>query len=85
MSKLDDIIEIIGAVIHETSIDDVDKIVVKDITTLLAVLPDTYILVEWPESQELMEEEWFDDEAVLDVDCKFGDSAYFVPLKRVLK
>lgn len=41
-----------------------------------------YIIVQWPESQELMEQEWFDecvlinDEAMLD---KVGSSAYFVP------
>lgn len=43
---------------------------------------DEYIIVEWPESQELMEQEWFDecvlinDETMLD---KVGNSAYFVP------
>lgn len=36
---------------------------------------DKYILVPWPESQELMEEEWFDK-------CILGDnSSYFVPEK----
>lgn len=41
-----------------------------------------YVIVTWPESQELMEQEWFDecvlinDEYMLD---KVGGSAYFVP------
>jgi hypothetical protein len=39
-----------------------------------------YVLIEWPFSQELMEEDWFLDEAVLHSE---KDSAYFVPLKRV--
>lgn len=42
----------------------------------------TYVLVQWPETQELMDKEWFDEEASL-ADCeKFGNSAYFIPQKR---
>ena len=37
-----------------------------------------FILVQWPDSQILMEQEWFDD-CVLDVECRYGSSAYFVP------
>ena len=40
---------------------------------------DSYILVEWPHSQEYMDKEWFDDEAVLHHQLS---SAYFIPLKR---
>lgn len=41
-----------------------------------------YILVEWPDSQMLMEYEWFRDECSL-ADCElFGSSAYFVPEER---
>ena len=39
-----------------------------------------YVLVEWPESQLLMEEEWFREEAVLHLDLS---SAYFVPRFRL--
>lgn len=39
-----------------------------------------YILVTWPESQELMEEEWFQEEAVLHPDLS---SAYFIPEDRL--
>lgn len=46
---------------------------------------DTYTLVTWPESQELMDEPWFDEEAILDVDAHFGSSAYFIPTKRLKK
>ena len=42
-----------------------------------------YVLVTWPESQELMEEEWFEEEAVLEVEGKFGGSAYFIPKDRL--
>lgn len=42
----------------------------------------TYVLVLWPESQELMDFEWFDLEASLADFDKFGSSAYFIPQKR---
>lgn len=38
-----------------------------------------FILVQWPDSQILMEQEWFDD-CVLDAEGRYGSSAYFVPL-----
>lgn len=47
-----------------------------------------YILISWPESQELMEQSWFDecilmnDENHLD---EIGSSAYFVPEERYLE
>lgn len=41
----------------------------------------TYILVEWPEVQALMEESWFKDEAILNID---GNSSYFIPEKRII-
>lgn len=46
---------------------------------------DKYVLVTWPESQELMEEDWF-DECILMNDLDrlndIGSSAYFVPEER---
>jgi hypothetical protein len=39
-----------------------------------------YVLVMWPDSQEFMEEEWFDEEAVLHPD---ESSAYFIPKERL--
>ena len=45
-----------------------------------------YVIVTWPESQELMDEEWFDEcilineEPLLD---QVGSSAYFVPISRL--
>ena len=45
-----------------------------------------YVIITWPESQRLMEEEWFDEcilineEPLLD---EVGPSAYFVPKSRV--
>jgi hypothetical protein len=48
----------------------------------------TYVLVTWPESQMLMEEEWY-DECVLMNDIShldnIGSGAYFVPHHRYLE
>lgn len=45
----------------------------------------TYVLIQWPETQVLMDEEWFDEEACLANFDKFGSSAYFIPQKRWLE
>lgn len=44
-----------------------------------------YVLVQWPESQEYMDEDWFQEEAVLEVNGKFGSAAYFIPIDRFLE
>lgn len=56
------------------------------VSNLLDAAEDGYILVEWPESQDYMEEEWFQEEAILALgnEDKTGSSAYFVPIKRIL-
>jgi len=53
--------------------------------SILNTIEDSYIVIIWPDVQELMEEDWFDEEAILDNSGKFGSSAYFVPLKRIIK
>lgn len=47
---------------------------------------DAYILVQWPDSQNFMEEPWFEEEAILALGCedKVGSSAYFIPRDRVI-
>jgi len=45
----------------------------------------TYVLVQWPESQVIMDYGWFDDEASLADFDKFGGSAYFIPQSRWLE
>lgn len=44
-----------------------------------------YVLVQWPESQVLMDYDWFDSETSLADFNKFGNSAYFIPIKRWLE
>jgi hypothetical protein len=47
---------------------------------LLSIMQTSYTLVQWPDSQELMDAEWFQEEAILDID---GSSAYFIPTWRL--
>ena len=58
----------------------------QTVHNLLDAVEEGYVLVQWPESQDLMEEEWFDEEAVLALgsEDKTGSSAYFVPIKRII-
>ena len=44
-----------------------------------------YVLVQWPETQVLMDYDWFDKETSLADFDKFGNSAYFIPMKRWLE
>lgn len=54
------------------------------LSKFMVLAEQSYVLIQWPDSQDLMEEPWFDEEAILDVEGKFGSSAYFVPLIRIL-
>jgi hypothetical protein len=45
----------------------------------------TYVLVQWPETQVLMDYDWFDKETSLADFDKFGSSAYFIPINRWLE
>ena len=45
----------------------------------------TYVLVQWPETQVLMDYDWFDAETSLADFDKFGNSAYFIPQSRWLE
>jgi len=40
-----------------------------------------YILVTWPESQELMDKDWFDECVLANIEDE--SSAYFVPKSRI--
>lgn len=45
----------------------------------------TYVLVSWPDCQEYMDQEWWENEAVLDIDYKTGQNiSYFIPYTRWL-
>ena len=80
MTNFESGIELIGQALYYLF----DEKIPKEAKALVNHLDNAYVVVTWPDVQELMEEEWFDEEAILDVEGKFGDSAYFVPLKRIL-
>lgn len=44
-----------------------------------------YVLIQWPESQLIMEYDWFEEEASLADYDKFGSSAFFIPKERWLE
>ena len=79
-SNFEEAMECIGQSLFEIF----DKNTPKEVVSLLNNIREAYVIVQWPESQELMEKEWFNEEAILDTEGKFGSSAYFVPLKRVI-
>lgn len=53
--------------------------------TFMELAKQAYIVVPWPDSQDFMEELWFEEEAILDINSTFGSSAYFIPLVRIFK
>jgi hypothetical protein len=58
----------------------------ESIHSLLDCAEQGYILVEWPDSQQYMDEDWFDEDAILALgsENKTGSSAYFIPIKRII-
>lgn len=84
-NKFEDISAIVNILKESIKIYDVDdEELIKKINNFLNLSEDSYIPIPWPESQDYMEEEWFEKEAILDIDGKFGDSAYFIPIKRLI-
>jgi hypothetical protein len=58
--------------------------IAREVTTQMEGI---YMLIKWPESQLLMDEEWFETEchiADMTRDPEVGSSAYFVPVKRMV-
>ena len=66
----------------EKEINNLSEDEAKDM--LWSMINDTYTVVTWPDSQNYMNKKWFMDEAILDVDSKFGDSAYLIHTKYVM-
>lgn len=82
MEKFENTMECIGQAVFEMYGDNTPE----EVNTLLNNVSSSYVLVEWPDSQELMEAEWFAEEAILALgsEYKTGSSAYFIPLKRII-
>lgn len=58
---------------------EIRKLVNTRLNPLLEYIENSYVLIYWPESQDFMEEEWFNKEAILS-----ENSSYFIPVKRLL-
>lgn len=83
MNEFDDIREIIGfECIDYGQLSDEN---IELLEKFMDLVNDSYVLVQWPDSQELMEKDWFEEEAILETEGKFGSSTYFIPLKRMLE
>lgn len=88
MTNFENAMEIIGQAvfdwlpIKDSTLDQSRKAV----NNLLQAAKEGYILIQWPESQEYMEKEWFEEEAILALgsEDKTGSSAYFIPIKRII-
>lgn len=78
--------DLIREVIGQECIDagEVEGATLDLLDKFMTLAEQSYVLIQWPNSQELMDEDWFKEEAILDVEGKFGSSAYFVPLVRIL-
>lgn len=77
MKTLDEFMEIVGMLLFN---DEINSETEPDIINVLEHIPDSYIRVDWPEVQELMEEDWFEDEAVLDIN---KSQSYLIPINRL--
>lgn len=94
-SNYDATVEVIGQAIFDyfpdrdekgKCADEDDRKACEAVDTFLSCADEGYVLVQWPDSQEYMEEDWFDEEAILALgsEDKTGSSAYFIPIKRVI-
>ena len=84
-TKFEHLMEFVGQSIYNNFDINYEE-VQQDTNILLDCMRTGYVLVEWPESQDYMEEEWFEEEAILALgsEDKTGSSAYFIPIKRVI-
>ena len=58
----------------------------QEINQVISIIGNSYVLVQWPNSQQYMDEPWFDKEAILAHDMgDISSGAYFIPLKRLIK
>ena len=92
MTNLERGIEVIGEAIHDymglSSSNPKEKIEIDNVNQLLENASKGFVLVEFPESQEYMECDWFEEESVLCNDRKLLKrkeyAAYFIPIARIL-
>lgn len=82
---MEDILEVLGQAVFELDIKSYD--LSNRVQLVLSNLSNSYIPIAWPESQKLMELDWF-NECILDIESKIFDrssSTYLVPISRYLE
>lgn len=86
LSHFEAAIKIMKRAVDETLPEDSVLSTRQFVESLINALENGYLLVEWPDSQDFMEEEWFEDEAILALgsEDKTGGSAYFIPIRRMI-
>ena len=84
-TKFEHLMEFIGQALYDVW-DEIDEEVQQDVGILLDCMRTGYVLVEWPDSQDYMEEEWFEEEPILALGSEdtTGSAAYFIPIKRII-
>jgi hypothetical protein len=89
VSNADEIVTRLENLMNNKSDSNVVLDRIQDMANLIAEkrieadLNDTYIRVNWPESQDYMEEKWFREEAILDTNPNAPSSSYLIPFKRI--
>jgi hypothetical protein len=80
-NNIETIKEVISNLIYKTyPIEDSESsAIIKRVNDFLSLASDSYLLIEWPDVQDYMEENWFDNEAILS-----ESSSYLIPLKRII-
>ena len=82
MDRLENALEVIGQGLD--CLFENEEVDAPETFELLDHIREAYVVVTWPDSQNFMDKDWFEDEAILDVDSKFGSSAYLIPIKYVM-
>ncbi len=80
-TKIEQAEEIIGQALSEIQLEDSE---VELTNKFMELAMDSYILVVWPESQDYMEKDWFEEEAILDNSENAIPSSYLIPISRLI-
>ena len=87
-SNYENAIEVIGQAVFELlpPEDPYNDNGRDNVQSLLNCCEDCYCLIQWPDTLEYMEEDWFEEEAILALGSeeKTGAAAYFIPIKRLV-
>jgi hypothetical protein len=89
VSNADEIVTRLETLMNNKSDSNVVLDRIQDMANLVAEkridadLADTYVRINWPESQDYMDEKWFCEEAILDTNPNAPSSSYLIPFKRI--